>query len=101
MMSSTRLKNRLIASLPAEDFALLSAHMFPVDLEKGRLLFDPGDPIETVYFPQDCGISLMTRTRPARLPVPRHHPGSGLRLPHFRQRLPAVLQTQPGPAQPG
>jgi CRP-like cAMP-binding protein len=60
MMSSTRLKNRLIASLPAEDFALLSAQMFPVDLEKGRLLFDPGDPIETVYFPQDCVISLMT-----------------------------------------
>ncbi len=54
------MKNRLIASLPAEDFALLSAQLFPVDLEKGRLLFDPGDPIETVYFPHDCVISLMT-----------------------------------------
>ena len=60
MMSYTRLKNRLISSLPAEDFVLLSDQLFPVDLEKGRLLFDPGDPIETVYFPHDCVISLMT-----------------------------------------
>ncbi len=31
-----------------------------VDLEKGRLLYDPGDPIDQVYFPTDCVISLMT-----------------------------------------
>ena len=29
-------------------------------MEKGRLLFDPGDPITTVYFPLDCVISVMT-----------------------------------------
>ncbi|RYF90688.1 MAG: Crp/Fnr family transcriptional regulator [Caulobacteraceae bacterium] len=59
-MSSPRLKNRLIGSLPPEDFALLSAQLSPVDMEKGRLLFEPGDPIETVYFPHDCVISLLT-----------------------------------------
>ena len=31
-----------------------------MDVEKGRLLYDPGDPIETVYFPHDAVISLMT-----------------------------------------
>lgn len=31
-----------------------------MDLEKGRLLYDPGDKIDTVYFPLDCVISLMT-----------------------------------------
>lgn len=60
MMSSPRLKNRLLASLPPEDFAHLSAQLSPVDVEKGRLLYDPGDPIETVYFPHDAVISLMT-----------------------------------------
>lgn len=54
------MKNRLLASLPPDDFALLSAQLSPVDMEKGRLLFEPGDPIETVYFPHDCVISLMT-----------------------------------------
>ncbi|WP_291870329.1 Crp/Fnr family transcriptional regulator [Caulobacter sp.] len=31
-----------------------------MDLEKGRLLYDPGDLIDQVYFPTDCIISLMT-----------------------------------------
>lgn len=54
------LKNRLLFALPPEDRALLSPHLFTTDLEKGRLLCDPGDPIEQVYFPNDCVISLMT-----------------------------------------
>ena len=54
------LKNRLLSALPPEDRALLSPHLFTTDLEKGRLLCDPGDPIEQVYFPNDCVISLMT-----------------------------------------
>ncbi|WP_297513441.1 Crp/Fnr family transcriptional regulator [uncultured Caulobacter sp.] len=31
-----------------------------VDLDKGRLLYDPGDPIDQVYFPEDCVVSMMT-----------------------------------------
>jgi CRP-like cAMP-binding protein len=54
------LKNRLLASLAPDDRALLTAAIVDVDLEKGRLLFDPGDPIESIYFPHDCVISLMT-----------------------------------------
>jgi CRP-like cAMP-binding protein len=60
MKSTPRLKNRLLASLSTEDFARLSTAMTTVELEKGRLLYEPGDPIETVYFPHDCVISLMT-----------------------------------------
>ncbi len=63
MMSSLHLKNRLLASLPPEDFVLLSAQLSPVDMEKGRLLYEPSDPIETVYFPHDCVISLLTLMR--------------------------------------
>jgi CRP-like cAMP-binding protein len=34
--------------------------MVAVTLDKGALLYDPGDLIDTVYFPDDCVISLMT-----------------------------------------
>ena len=54
------LQNRLLVSLPADDFALLAPHLSAVELERGRLLYDPGDRIDTVYFPHDGVISLMT-----------------------------------------
>ena len=53
-------QNRLLASLAPEDFQLLSGRLSPATLEKGALLYEPGDMIDTVYFPDDCVISLMT-----------------------------------------
>jgi CRP-like cAMP-binding protein len=53
-------KNSLLNALSADDFALLGPHLTHVSLEKGRLLYDPGDDIDTVYFPHYCVISLMT-----------------------------------------
>jgi CRP-like cAMP-binding protein len=50
----------LLASLPAEDFAHLSPYLSTVELERGKLLYDPGDRIDFVYFPHDGVISLMT-----------------------------------------
>jgi len=52
--------NRLLASLSAEDLGLIAPHLGQVDLDRGRLLYDPGDRIDTVYFPHDGVISLMT-----------------------------------------
>jgi CRP-like cAMP-binding protein len=52
--------NRLLACLPPEDQALIAAQLVQIDLERGRLLYDPGDPIDQVYFPHDGVISLMT-----------------------------------------
>jgi CRP-like cAMP-binding protein len=54
------LHNRLLASLSADDQALITPYLTQVELERGRLLYDPGDPIDTIYFPQDGVISLMT-----------------------------------------
>lgn len=54
------MKNNLLASLSADDLALISGRLDQVELEKGRLLYDPGDRVDTVYFPHDCVISLMT-----------------------------------------
>jgi CRP-like cAMP-binding protein len=53
-------QNRLLESLPTEDYALFAASLTPTDLERGRLLYDPGDRIDTIYFPHDGVISLMT-----------------------------------------
>lgn len=53
-------QNRLLTALSPEDFELLAARLTPVTLEKGALLYDPGDMIDAIYFPDDCVISLMT-----------------------------------------
>src|ERR1700761_9551085 len=58
--ASQPLQNRLLAVLDAEDLEFLASKLTPVMLEKGALLYDPGDMIDTVYFPDDCVISLMT-----------------------------------------
>ena len=55
-----RIKNNLLASLNSEDLESLLPHLEPVSLEKGALLYDPGDEIDTVYFPENAVISLMT-----------------------------------------
>lgn len=55
-----KVSNRLLHALPAEEQACLTPLLSQLDLEKGRLLYDPGDLMEFVYFPHDCVISLMT-----------------------------------------
>lgn len=54
------LQNLLLAALPPDDFGLLAPHLAQVELERGRLLYDPGDKIDVIYFPHDGVISLMT-----------------------------------------
>lgn len=54
------MRNRLLASLGPDDFALVAPYLTQVSLERGRLLYEPGDEIDLVYFPHDGVISLMT-----------------------------------------
>ena len=54
------LMNRFLSALPADDKALLAPQLAQVELEKGRLLYDPGDLLDQVYFPASCVVSLMT-----------------------------------------
>jgi CRP-like cAMP-binding protein len=56
----SRSQNRLLSALSSEDFQNLAPHLTPIDLEKGRLLYDPGDSITIVYFPVEGVVSLMT-----------------------------------------
>jgi DNA-binding transcriptional regulator YhcF (GntR family) len=48
--------NNLLRRLSARDFALIAPSLVPEDAAAGDLLYNPGDDVETVYFP--CGPSL-------------------------------------------
>ena len=52
--------NRLLASLDPEDLEALSRGLAPVALDKGALLYEPGDDVDLIYFPHNAVISLMT-----------------------------------------
>jgi CRP-like cAMP-binding protein len=54
------LGNRLLASLPREDFLLLAPHLQTGSLMAGSVLVEPGDEIAQVYFPSHGMISLLT-----------------------------------------
>lgn len=54
------MQNRLLTALPPDDYGLVAPHLTHVDLERGRLLYEPGDRIDVIYFPHDGVISMMT-----------------------------------------
>jgi hypothetical protein len=53
------LRNRLLAALSPDDFALLAPHLREVRLFHGDLLHRPGERIEQVYFLTSGIVSLM------------------------------------------
>jgi CRP-like cAMP-binding protein len=62
-----RAANRLLAALSGRDFAVLAPHLKRVSLRRGAVLFEPGDDIETTYFPcYGMMASLMVVTRDGR-----------------------------------
>jgi CRP-like cAMP-binding protein len=54
------LRNALLASLPAKTCVKLVAGMAPIELEFGKILYEPGKPIREVYFPLNSLVSLLT-----------------------------------------
>ena len=60
--SLRQLGNRLLAALPGDIFALLEPDLKQVLLPQGVVCFDPGDPINQVYFPHTGMISCLVTT---------------------------------------
>src|SRR5512140_3667840 len=60
MTGLTRVTNRVLATIPPREYKRLQAHLEPVTLKFGHVLYNPGKPIRHVYFPIDCLISLLT-----------------------------------------
>jgi CRP-like cAMP-binding protein len=52
--------NRLLAMLPKNEYQLLLPALKKVDLVFGEVLYEPGDVIKYVYFPNDSIISLIS-----------------------------------------
>lgn len=54
------IENRLLASLPEEDFQRLEPHFERVSLSHNQYAIVPDEPIKDIYFPLNCLLSLVT-----------------------------------------
>jgi CRP-like cAMP-binding protein len=55
--------NKLLASLPQEDFQLLIPHLSSVQLAQGTVLAEPGVEVDHAYFPLSGAVSLLVAMR--------------------------------------
>ena len=58
--SDERPNNRLLAALPAEDFARLLPHLQTIPVRAKQVLYKPGEAIRAVYFPNGGVMSITT-----------------------------------------
>ena len=52
--------NRLLAALANEDLAALEPHLAFLELQRGQVLYEPGETVTHTYFPHDAMVSLVT-----------------------------------------
>ncbi|MEH2109634.1 Crp/Fnr family transcriptional regulator [Nostoc sp.] len=52
--------NKLLAALPASDYERLAPHLKLVALPLRKVLYEPGEPIAHVYFPDKAVVSIVT-----------------------------------------
>ena len=57
------LDNKLLVSLPREDFDRLLPHLSTVSLQQGIVLFEAGDEVDQIYFPHYGMLSLLAVLR--------------------------------------
>ncbi len=57
--SDDALKDRLLAALPAEEFARLETNLEFVSLRLGEVLYEPGEQMKYIYLPTSAVISLL------------------------------------------
>lgn len=51
-------RNHLLAALPAAEFERLAAHLEPMPMPLGQMLYEPGGQLEHAYFPVSAIVSL-------------------------------------------
>jgi CRP-like cAMP-binding protein len=59
--------NRLLAALPRDEYQQLLPGLEPVTLKFGDVIHDAGTPIRHVYFPIDCVVCLLAKTKGQRV----------------------------------
>jgi CRP-like cAMP-binding protein len=65
-LASAHGDNRLLAALPRDAFAEMSRDLRQISLVQGNSLFEPGAPLDDIYFPHSGMISLMVVTSDGR-----------------------------------
>jgi CRP-like cAMP-binding protein len=60
MTHRSALSNRILASIPDDDYQRMGRQLEPVSLRFGQVLYEPGKAIRYVYFPVNCLVSLLT-----------------------------------------
>jgi len=65
--SKSTSKNRLLASLPANEYQRLLPDLEPFALEHGKILYEIGEPIKYCYFPFDAVVSLVTQMEDGKI----------------------------------
>ena len=66
MVIQENVRNRLLASLPFDDFALVAPHLEEQALERDFVLILPNIPIEHVYFPEKGMVSVVAEKADGR-----------------------------------
>jgi CRP-like cAMP-binding protein len=56
------MKNRILKTLSSREYRILAPQLKPVSLEKGAVLYEAGERIGDVYFPEDAMISYLSGT---------------------------------------
>src|SRR5436189_3796354 len=56
------MKNRILKALPPREYRVLSPQLKPVVLKKGSVLYEAGEKITQVYFPETSMISFLSGT---------------------------------------
>jgi CRP-like cAMP-binding protein len=65
----SRPANRVLAALPAQQYRRLAAHLEPVELKFGEVLYQPKAKLDYVYFPNDGMVSLVALAEGAGVEV--------------------------------
>jgi CRP-like cAMP-binding protein len=66
-VEQSTIRNRLLAALPSDDFALLSGSLRRVDMDLKQVLHEPYQPIESVYFPETGTVSMFASLEDGKL----------------------------------
>jgi CRP-like cAMP-binding protein len=59
IQTSDRVHNCLLCALPPAEFEHLLPHLQPVTFSLGQIVYEPGERIESCYFPTDSVVSLL------------------------------------------
>jgi CRP-like cAMP-binding protein len=59
-------RNQVLAALTPAQVLALQPHLIECDFETGKVLYEPGEPIQSVYFPSTALVSVVTVMRNGR-----------------------------------